>query len=223
MGGRAVLLSHIQQLLGQIYDLDAAHDVYDFLVTDRALARALEADPEARDVREKLLVKPAEDGVDVSLYLDPELLEHLTRDDPLALLHDGNLAEFCTVLEGVSHFVYLAFNATYDKSVTLLEMELQAEVDKFVSSSFLLGQQQAGPVTDDLHDWLFAEPCFDTALDEDGLERYRDANHYASRYCLQLAAQLDDARSRSRVMSELRRFYRLPQQGKIRRATADSA
>ncbi len=161
-----------------------------------------------------------EDGVDVSLYLDPELLGHLARQDPLALLHDGNLAEFCTVLEGVSHFVYLAFNATYDRSVTLLELELQAEVDKFVSSSFLLGQQQAGPVTDDLHDWLFAEPRFDAALDEDGLERYRDANHYASRYCLQLAARLDDACSRSAVMSELRRFYRLPQQAKIRCATA---
>ena len=31
-----MLLSRLQQLLGGIYDVPVAHDVYEFLVTDRA-------------------------------------------------------------------------------------------------------------------------------------------------------------------------------------------
>jgi len=38
----------------------------------------------------------------------------------------------CMLLEGVSHFLYLTWNAHYDRQVSLLDLELQAEVDKFV-------------------------------------------------------------------------------------------
>ena len=49
---------------------------------------------------------------------------------------DGeNLADFWSALEGVSHFTYYAWNAARDKSVSLFELELQAEVDKFVTTS----------------------------------------------------------------------------------------
>ena len=45
---------------------------------------------------------------------------------------------FCLALEGVSHFLYLIWNASFDRSVTLLEMELQAEIDKFVMLGIFL-------------------------------------------------------------------------------------
>src|SRR2546429_534457 len=96
-----MLLSRLQHLLGGIYDVRIAHDVYDFLVTDRGrlphAARSGVAD-------EELLVAEPADGSDevvMSLYLDPALLERLRREDPLRRLHAGNLADCWTALEGV--------------------------------------------------------------------------------------------------------------------------
>src|SRR5205085_658677 len=86
-------LSRLQHLLGGIYDVRIAHDVYDFLVTDRGrlphTARSGVGD-------EELLVAQPADGSDevvMSLYLDPALLERLRREDPLRRLHAGNLAD----------------------------------------------------------------------------------------------------------------------------------
>ena len=75
-----------------------------------------------------------EDGeAEVCLYLERELLDRLAENDPTARLDQHNLADFWTAFEGVSHFTYYAFKATQDRPVTLVEMELQAEVDKFVA------------------------------------------------------------------------------------------
>src|SRR6202008_3895610 len=80
----------------------------------------------------------------MSLYLDPELLERLGRADPMERLHDGNVAGYWTALEGVSLFLYLAWNAGHDKPVSLLELEMQAEVDKYVASYWLMRRQYPG-------------------------------------------------------------------------------
>ena len=53
---------------------------------------------------------------------------------PLRAPARGNVADYWTALEGVSHFLYLAWNAGHDKPVSLLELEMQAEIDKYVAS-----------------------------------------------------------------------------------------
>src|SRR5204862_195087 len=136
-----MLLSRLQHLLGGIYDVRIAHDVYDFLVTDRGrLPHAAR-----RGVAgEGLLVAQPADGSDevvMSLSLDPALLERLRREDPLRRLHAGNLANCWTALEGVSHFLYLAWNAAHDRPVSVLELAMRAEVDKYVVSYWLLRRQ----------------------------------------------------------------------------------
>ena len=46
------------------------------------------------------------------------------------LARDADLDPLCQIIEGVSHFVYLAERARVDREATQLELELQAEVDK---------------------------------------------------------------------------------------------
>jgi hypothetical protein len=139
-----MLLSRLQDLIGGIYDVSIAHDVYDFLVTDRGrlphAARSGTADEEL------LVAQPlaGSDEVVMSLYLDPALLQRLAREDPLTRLHAGNVADCWTALEGVSHFLYLAWNAGHGRPVSLLELEMQAEVDKYVASYWLLRRQFPG-------------------------------------------------------------------------------
>ena len=46
--------------------------------------------------------------------------------------HAADLDPLCQIIEGVSHFVYLADRARVDREATQLELEMQAEVDKYV-------------------------------------------------------------------------------------------
>jgi len=132
------MLQALQNLLATIYDVPVTHDVAEFLLTDRScLPPALRA----HDTDEQVLV--AQDGSTlwVSVYLAPTVLQRLASANPLEALHGGNIADYWTALEGVSHFVYLAWNAAYDRPVTLLELELQGEIDKYVCSLWLLREQ----------------------------------------------------------------------------------
>src|SRR5258707_504470 len=99
-----MVLRGLQTLLGRLYDVDLPYDVYDFLVTDR---RAVgESTNERRALDEELLLAETADGAGVALYLDPEILSRLEAADPHQALTENNLADYCTALEGVSHFVY---------------------------------------------------------------------------------------------------------------------
>jgi hypothetical protein len=207
-----MFLGIMQDCLADLYALELGYDVYDFLITDRNLARAL--DGEGRDVDEKLLIAEDDGAADVALFLCAELIERLADNDPTAALNGDNLADFWTALEGVSHFTYFAFKAAQDRRVTLLEMELQAEVDKFVATALLLGRQGEKPPAG-LHRWLFDVPRYDENLTPDEHERYERANHYAAKYCRTLWPKLASGGCADDLKRELRRFYRLPREQKI--------
>jgi hypothetical protein len=208
-----MVLAQLQSLLQDIYGLETPYEVGDFVTTDEDLVEALDVD--GRRVDEKLLISEQCGGeAEVSLYLQEALMQRLDRDNPAKRLGHHNLADFWTAFEGVSHFTYYVWNAALGKQVTLMEMELQAEVDKFVGTALLL-MQQGGRLPVRLHRWLFDLPKFDSRLSVAELTRYRDANRYAGKYCLKLAPRLSDGAS-SDWAEELRRFYRLSQPAKIR-------
>jgi hypothetical protein len=196
-------------MLHELYALDVGYAVSDFLITDAALAGTLDAG--GRRVDEKLLIAEANGEADVALYLERELLERLDRSDPLTCLDRDNLADFWSALEGVSHFTYYAWNAERDKSVSLFELELQAEVDKFVTTATLL-REQTGRTPRALHAWLFDATTFAAELDDDERERYHRANRYAAKYCSRLSPALAGAEA---ARHELRHFYRLSQTHKL--------
>ncbi len=206
-----MILTQLQQLIGGIYDVSVAHDVYDFLVTDR---RHLPASVRGRASEEDLIVAQptAADGeAAVSLYLDPGLLERLGREDPMVRLHDGNVADYWKALEGVSHFLYLAWNAGHDRPVSILELEMQAEVDKYVASYWLLRRQWPGRFPAELLHVLFECTRIDPRLADGREDLYRRASCYAERFCRRLERSLrrSHAGSEGEVLTELRRFYRL--------------
>jgi hypothetical protein len=206
-----MLLGKLEAMLHELYALDVSYAVHDFLITDPDIARTLDAG--GRVVDEKLLIAEADGEADVALYLEEALLERLARRDPLARLDERNLADFWAALEGVSHFTYYAWNAARDKPVSLFELELQAEVDKFVTTGRLL-REQTGREPDGLHAWLFDSPRLAAELDEPERERYRLANRYAARYCRRLLASAP-ARDETTAQNELRHFYRLTQTSKL--------
>ena len=204
-----MLLSRLQELIGGIYDVRVAYDVYDFLVTDR---RRLPHAAHAGLADEELLVAESADGseLSLSLFLDPALLERLAGADPLVELNGGNVADWWTALEGVSHFLYLAWNAGHDKPVSLLELEMQAEVDKYVASYWLMRRQHPQHFPAELRRMLFERTRIDPRLAAERRRLYGEANRYAARFCRRLEQRLARAVHGEReVLAELRRFYRL--------------
>ena len=210
------ILDRVQRQLQSIYEIESEHSVGEFVVTDKELVGAL--DEGGRDVPEKLLVRESDGDVDLALYLDAAVLQRLADADPTRRLTRENLSDYCVVLEGVSHFLYLTFNAARERPVTLLELELQAEVDKYASTLFWVGAQSKGRVPRRLGTLLFDEVDYDEQLDADGLERYETANRLAAKYCTGLEQRYLARRNVRDLVDSLRRFYRLPQEAKLRAA-----
>ena len=143
----------------------------------------------------------------MSLFLDADMLGRLESTDPLSCLRDGMLDDLCKVLEGISHFNCVVWKAMQDRTVTLLELELQGEIDKFVGTMMLAMGQDDTELLNCLHGWLFGDVSFHDDLDDEQRDRYQCANDYAARFCHGLQQQLiDDDRN---VLMELRQFYRL--------------
>ena len=211
-----MLLGNLQKQLSAFYETPVEHCVTDFLVTDARLAAALAADCSAPGNRERLLLRQSGDCLDVSLYIDQGILTALADENPYEQLTSNNLNDFLIALEGVSHFNYVLWNAVYEKSVTQLELELQAEVDKFVTATMLLVDQGASRALESFHHALFSNVSFDCNLSAQEETRYREANHYAAKYCDRLSRRFPHRHREPSFINELRRFYRMPQNDKIK-------
>jgi hypothetical protein len=218
-----MVLRGLQSLLHRLYDVEPDYDVYDFLITDREALARFEPVNDDRALEEELLLAEGSDGgtAGVALYLDAELLKRLERANPVGALTEDNLVDYCTALEGVSHFVYSTWRLSRDLPVSLLELETQAEVDKYAVTVFLTAQQGLkGPYPMHVHNRLFGRVSFDARLGPHQYERYRTAHLSAARYCRGLERRFVN-RGVARIealVRELRKFYRLSSAQKLRYA-----
>jgi hypothetical protein len=207
------MLDRLQQQLSDTYQADPGYDVRDFLITDPRIAKAICGDSVLTASGETLLVQQDEKGLSMSLYLEAEILERLESDSPLEALRGDQLDDFCKVIEGLSHFNYVAWRASRDRSMSLLELELQAEVDKFVSTMQLALHQKDSELLNGLYARLFNDIRLRPDLDDEQVERYRAATEFAARFCRGLRGRM--LQDGDVALPELRRFFRLPLREKI--------
>jgi hypothetical protein len=208
------LLKEMQSLLARLYDAPVDFDIYDFLVTDRQWLRSYLDD---QHTDEQVLVEETEHGVNIGVYIDERVLHRLEHVNPLQLLNDENIADYCTALEGVSHFHYLVWNAERNRPVSLLELEVQAEVDKYAAATLLMTMQREGRFPAELHHRLFHRIGFASGLAAEALQRYQDANRQAAKFCRRLDERFLKRRQArpEEWLAELRRFYRYGQREKM--------
>jgi hypothetical protein len=204
------MLDLIQEQLESIYGLRCEYRAKDFVVLDAEAAKALGGTARAR---EELLVSEDENGLELALYFEPSLLARIGALHPVDAL-DADLDAFCTVTEGVSHFLYVARSAALERKVSLLEMEAQAEVDKFALCTLLRWGQDVARWAARLVEALFHAVSFHGHLGPDERRRYETANRLALRYARRLLP-LIRARSLERVLAELRHSYRMGAEAKL--------
>lgn len=191
-------LNAVQADLQRLYDLETDLRVEQFLICDPRLASALGGSPDKTP--EQLLFRSVEDSLDVSLYLAAELVDALRSPD------EGNLHLRLLALEGVSHFLYLVWRAERGQALTRLELELQAEVDKFLHAGRAPGERDLRQ----LHDRHFEQVSYRDAPGTPDRSLYEEANRLAARYCGGLMGRYDGRLDHPALHGELRRFYRLP-------------
>lgn len=153
-----------------------------------------------QSARESLLLRESEGELEMALVVPPDAAND----------HDGWLQ----LAEGVSHFVYVANRARQELPSTQLELELQAEVDKFVLLVLEQVPYDRGEAFA-VHSRLYERVRF---LHEPGTElgeRYRTANDLAARFVRRLMSY-----GHTTTHATLRRFYRAGQAEKIRLVAA---
>jgi hypothetical protein len=209
------MLDSILHHIDRVYVLDLNVDIRDFLVSRETCAK-LGADPS----RGSVLVKEAGDEeISLGVYIGEEDLKRLTEVDLASSPMPASSFELLLLaIEEVSHFAYLAFSASRERRVTELELELQAEVDKFVTFALLHASSHRGRVPKDLLDRMFSDFTLRPGLDSERRERYAAASSLASRYCSYVVqSALERDCGLAPLLAELRSFYRLGQRGKIGR------
>jgi hypothetical protein len=163
--------------------------------------------------RERLWVRQTGAELEVALELPPRALSL-----PAAALDarvPGELDALCQVVEGVSHFVLLADRALVELPTTELEMELQAELDKYLLLALAPARPLARGERRALHARLFRHVRFRHGPATARGARYRYAHRLAWRLTRQLERRYLRHGRHADLRVELRRLYRQGQQGKI--------
>ncbi len=190
------MLSAIQAHLEAIYRIKVP-DIEAFRIDEEQL-RVLMGD-RLRESNEWVLARSVPDGVDLAVYVELTHLDRLNRAGSLAVAARREFDAFCAATEGVSHFMMLVERARRGEPVTMLELEAQAEVDKFVSARLHLPMQGAA-----VWSRLFRTARLREGLDHSEMARYREAARLAAGFC----SSLDTVPHIDALLVTLRRFWR---------------
>jgi hypothetical protein len=204
------LLVDVQRRLESLYALEPEAPVTDFVLEPEVAATF----PGGGS---RTLVSHSGDEVAVGVVFTQDVGDRLRQEDPRVRLDRGNLGPFCTLTEEVSHFLYVLFCARASRTVTELELELQGEVDKYLTAAFFLSLQNEGAVSTHLRRLLFREYHLAADLSEEKAERYHAASGLAFHYCGFLESAYLRPRRVQDLAREARRFYRLGQREKLER------
>ncbi len=118
--------------------------------------------------------------------------------------------------EEVSHFHYLLANANAGRQISQFELELQAEIDKFMLLFFALepNREESEKTFETLYEMLFERFHFKEELSESEKARYDEANKIAKTFVLKCKDYLESKDYES-ALKLLRQFYRLGSSEKI--------
>jgi hypothetical protein len=186
-----------------MYRVETDLDVCDFLLD----SDGREAFGSQRAPHEELLVKQLDDDLQLGLFVHERTLQNLATRDPRRRLDEQNLQDFLLAVEGVSHFVYVVHCARQARPVSAVELELQAEVDKYLVA-LLVTWNQTGEPPADLRKRLFSRVRFAGDLSREERERYQLANSAADEYAASLEQRFVRTRAVNDMLGEARRFYR---------------
>lgn len=186
------LATRVQAALEQLYLLERVADVGEFLHAA--------SDGE----REALIVSEKDDGhIEIALRV------------PILEAPEAALDTLCQIIEGVSHFVYLTDRVRALRQTTELELEVQAEVDKYVVLAASIAEFDVQK-SRALAERLFERVHFCHQSETERGTRYRVANSTARAFVRNLEQRYLREGRITAMRQALRKFYALGQEEKLR-------
>jgi hypothetical protein len=163
-------------------------------------------------------IEHAQKEFEAGFQFHPSLLETLNTMSVSEALDSGRFTHAAVACEEVSHYLYTIWNVSNGRQVTRLEMEIQAEVDTFMT--LLFRHVQPGGVLSNssisaLHHFLF-----DTPKISDGAHpRYHSAYGFGAKACKRIISE-GNKRNLDAMLRASREFFRKRLQDKVRYAMA---
>ncbi|MEE9218121.1 MAG: hypothetical protein V3U98_03550 [Acidobacteriota bacterium] len=201
------LLEQMKALIERTYDLSTGIDnIGAFVIGDEGW-RALYADADLTSVVRSghtgtwsgaaarlsgcapfpagTLVRQVGNELRLSLYYPKALIDHLESHHPLRCLDEANIDGFAVFVEELDHLLHIAHRSRLGRELTLLELEWQANLTKYLVTRHLLAKRLSPrPFNDHAEHWvcyhLFEKPGY-TGDSPEVIGRYRDAVRLAVR------------------------------------------
>lgn len=160
----------------------------------------------------RLLVRDTGEGIRARIYFPDAMIARLEQRPPQQGLDEDNVDAFAVLVEELDHLLVTAERAHAGRGVSLLELELQANVSKdLVLSRFLAGSRRRLPPT--RRSWL-RHHLFYKRIYADADPEVRARYDEAARSALRFLRTLERA-PRVRRVAALRRFHRAPLEEKL--------
>lgn len=137
------ILKNIQFELEDFYQAPTGLDIRDFI-----------QEKENFSPKGTLVVKTDEDNIELAVLFDRDILS--------AWNSRAENASVC--FEELSHFVYLSHNHLRKRNVTLLEMEIQSEIDRVLlafHSQFALSESDSNLILKKMYESSYQEPRYE--------------------------------------------------------------
>ena len=177
-----MILNDIAHALSELYALERLPDVGEFYITQPMYDAYCAEQPHLNTTaREALIIEATPAATHVGLYIDPHIVATLTAHNPIHSLDHSNFDTACVAIEGVSHLLCAWWKLQREIPFTLLELELQAEIDKYLLCSSWI-RQQGGSATL-LLSQLFERYTLLGGMSASEAQRYHRASQLAFRYC----------------------------------------
>jgi len=130
-----------------------------------------------------LVVNQTQDGSDVAICLQKEILEEFSGRVYPQDFQMLELPRLSVLVEEVSHFNYFCEMSRVKREISPLDLEIQAEVDKFSFALSCLHQQQEEALADSVFDVIFDQLRMGEWVSSEDEETYRDAHQIARGFC----------------------------------------
>jgi hypothetical protein len=148
---RDSLLTRLQRLIERSYDWNTGiEDLGPYLLGDEGYRRFYEGKEIAEELPgaspgARTLVSWRGPQIRIGVYYPDALVLHLERRNPLHRVDEDNVGPFAVLVEELDHLLMLAWCARHRRGVGLLELEVHANVTKYMVLAHFLARLSHRP------------------------------------------------------------------------------
>ncbi len=217
---RPPLINELQRKIEKTYALDTGiTNIEQYIIGDKGYEKLYAKETIETVVHSssgaRVLIRDGEHSLKVSIYYPDALIRKLEDNEPRVGIHDDNIDLCASFVEELDHFLFIARNYKLNRPFSLLELELQANVTKYLVLKYFVALQNKSIKLSNydkeyIRYHLFYKRKYDIE-DSSERKRYEDAGKFGMIYTKHI-----DLLSQEDRLRDLRQFSRMTCPSKIK-------